>query len=631
MARERNQTDCVGWRRKATRWWYVLRYHRPSQLAMRLVRRAETRLTRKRWGTRCSQRLDNMPLVRRNPGLAALSRRKLQDRTVPEASQRARRILEGCYEFLHREHVMPGRVDWRLATWPEAAHLWRFHLHYHEFLLDLAAEGLSTGEARWFEKAWALVLDWIKHNQLDDPRELQDAWHPYCISRRLPVWIHLWSVSPPDLEHRNGILGSMLWQARFLDRHLEWDVRGNHLLENLRAMALMSAFLAGPEADRWLSKVSILLRRELGEQILPHGEHFERSPMYHAEMLEVVLDVREAVAGLDVELAALCSQAATKMARFLHAILHPDGNIPLLGDSCLLQRTSLEKLGKDSVETVQHAPAQRQASGAQQVGDYWIYRCDEGFLLFDAGPVGPDHLPAHAHADLLTLEASINGRRLLVDSGVYNYDDDSMRWHCRASSAHNVLQLDGHDQCDLWSRFRMGARGWPSVLTMGEEHGFSWAQAKHNAYRRLGVPVVGRWLACRPGGPWFCVDWAEGRAVHELTAWLHFHPEVAVRQVAEDQFHLVLGDTPLQLRWLTPGLATIAENWYCPQLGLRQKAPALGWHASCALPALSAWCLTWGPCDGTASLEQTADGSVLLWTEPDRTIRLTSFCRSSSE
>jgi len=34
-----------------------------------------------------------------------------------------------------------------------------------------------------------------------------------------------------------------------------------------------------------------LLARELREQILPDGGHFERSPMYHAILLKDVLDL----------------------------------------------------------------------------------------------------------------------------------------------------------------------------------------------------------------------------------------------------------------------------------------------------------------------------------------------------
>jgi uncharacterized heparinase superfamily protein len=141
------------------------------------------------------------------------------------------------------------------------------------------------------------------------------------------------------------------------------------------------------------------------------------------------------------------------------------------------------------------------AAAARRVGDYWTWRHERDYLLFDAGPVGPDHLPAHAHADLLNIEISIDGRRFVVDSGVFDYEDGPMRRYCRSTAAHNALEIDGASQCDMWSRFRMGHRGWPTSLFTGSEGGFDWTSAAHNAYRRLGAPTVGRWIACRPGGP----------------------------------------------------------------------------------------------------------------------------------
>src|SRR2546429_6431909 len=44
-------------------------------------------------------------------------------------------------------------------------------------------------------------------------------------------------------------------------------------------------------SEAWRVKGLALVRRELEEQILPDGGHFERSPMYHAIVLEDVLDL----------------------------------------------------------------------------------------------------------------------------------------------------------------------------------------------------------------------------------------------------------------------------------------------------------------------------------------------------
>ena len=472
-------------------------------------------------------------------------------------------------------------------------------------------------------------------------------------------------------------LHSMSAQATFLERHLEWDIGGNHLLENARALLLAGAMLDGPDADRWLRKGADLLRSQLAEQLLPHGEHFERSPMYHARMLEVVLDARDATIDLAEraesgeqgagsreqgagsreqgagrgegtvpffqEFAEFCHQTATRMATFMQAILHPDDGIPLLGDSCfddcppprqLLERAVvLERagtgpfFGDKTLSANQRRPENMDLSPcvaqAGQAGDYWVYRSGRDLLVFDAGPVGPDHLPAHAHADLLTFEASWNGQRLFVDSGVFNYQDDAMRQYCRSTAAHNVLQIDDQNQCDVWSRFRMGRRGWPGGLAMGQSDGFFWARSWHNAYRRPGVPRVGRDLACRPGGPWFCVDWAHGKGTRRLTQRLHLHPQVRASLVSPEEIELCCGDAVLRLHFLAPGEITIDRAWYCPEFGVKIESPVVRWTAKSPLPAVTGWCLVPRSNQGRASLLAEDDGRwSLCWEEAGQAISL---------
>ncbi len=614
--------DEPGWIRQAARWGAVVRYYRLSQLVMRVVGLGRRRLLRWTGGRRYRRLPDAVAQLRKNPGFGPLLQEKLSARRCSGSTARADAVLRGEFRFLSQPRLLQDPVDWRLASWPEAPHLWRFCLHYHEFLLDLAAEGLDCGQPAWLRRAWQLVHDWIAHNRLADPRTHGDAWHPYCISRRLPAWILLWSADPPSGDSARRVLQSMFRQARFLEDHLEWDVQGNHLLENVRALLLAGAFFEGADAQRWLRRGAGVLRAQLVEQILPHGEHFERSPMYHAQMLDTVLDIRDATAAVLPELTDLCASTTANMAAFLGEILHPDREIPLLGDSCFGQAAPAELLIRRAAQPslTQAAAAAADpgvcepAASTRTVGDFWVHRCGDDFLLFDAGAVGPDCLPAHAHADLLGFEASVLGRRLIVDVGVYNYQDDAMRRYCRSSAAHNVLQVDDRDQCDMWSRFRMGRRGWPSGFVSGKEHGFHWARAEHNAYRRLGVARVGRWIACRRHGPWFFVDWAAGSGRHKLTSRLHLHPDVEVDLIDAGEVCLRHAETEFSLRPLTPGDLTVETGWYCPQFGRRLRCPVVQWTTYAALPLACGWHLGWGDADGRAGLTPfNADGTLLTW------------------
>lgn len=615
---------CSAWSHRASRLWYVLRYYRSGQLAMRLLSIGKRRITRLTGNGAAGYLPKAVPQLRANLGFGQILDHRLAARRANGAVAKADRVRQGRFEFLNQERLLPDPVDWQLRCWPEVPHLWRFCLQYHEFLLDMAAAGLQHREPGWFDRAWDLVGQWIEHNPPRDASRLGDAWHPYCISRRLPAWLLLWTASAPPDELAEPVLRSVACQASFLEHHLEWDVRGNHLVENAKALVMAGTFLDSPDADCWLRKGASILRRELAEQILPHGEHFERSPMYHAQMLEAVLDVGDVVRAVMPDLSELCSSTALRMAAFLKTILHPDGEIPLLGDSCLGETTPpghlIARAGeageKDDLAPDHHSCSIRQPTAAQAIGAYWAYRHDEDFLLFDAGPVGPDHLPAHAHADLLTFEASIQGRRVIVDSGVFDYQAGTMREYCRSTAAHNVLQIEDQDQCDMWSSFRMGYRGWPGRLETGLDHGFHWARASHNAYRRLGVPRVGRWMACRRGGPWFCIDWAEGTERHELTNRLHLHPDVAVELVKNNEVHLNAAGLLLRLYYLLPGEISVAKGWYCPEFGRRVGNSVIQWTSVTELPSVCGWYLAWGQCNGVATLDDVASAALSVrWVE----------------
>ena len=68
------------------------------------------------------------------------------------------------------------------------------------------------------------------------------------------------------------------------------------------------------------------------------------------------------------------------------------------------------------------------------------------FLIVDGGPVGPDYLPAHAHADIFSFELSLEGQRFVVDAGVFEYAAGEWRDFARSTAAHNTMTLDDRDQ-----------------------------------------------------------------------------------------------------------------------------------------------------------------------------------------
>ncbi|MCA9073898.1 MAG: alginate lyase family protein [Planctomycetaceae bacterium] len=530
------------------------------------------------------------------------------------------RIITGEFELLNERRRLPLPIDWRVTSVEPVSHLWRFQLHYQEYLLDLLFASCESNDPAPSTRMWEIIDDWITGNPINRQGSLADAWHPFCLSKRIGVWLLLWQAENPPESLHDRFVCSLESQVRYLERHLEWDLRGNHLLENLRTLAMAGAFFDGPIAERRLDKADRLIRGQLREQILPSGEHFERAPMYHAQMLNAVLDVRDTVKCARPELAEVCHDIASSMAYFLERILHPDGEIPLLADSALRETPTPSVLIAASTGDGRTSPATdpdvRKGHDA-----YWMWRSGIDFLIFDAGPVGADDLPAHAHCDLLNLEASVEGKRLFVDGGVYDYGDGEMRKACRSTAGHNVLQVDGKEQCDMWSRFRVGYRGHPSTMESGRTGSFSWCRATHDAYRRIGVPVVGRWIACRSGFPWICVDWAEGKGTHELTTRLHLAPGTDISQETAHSARLRVGNRNLLVQSLTKADLSIEHGWYCPDFGVRQENSVLTLNATCLLPGMVGWIVHDNESRGEVTVDKSSnDRFVIRWREGEQQI-----------
>lgn len=458
---------------------------------------------------------------------------------------------------------------------------------------------------------WKHLLDWAVAHPQPTRASLQDGWHPFCISRRAANWMQWWAIAAPHpgpLPESNSsrvattprgegevstakILSSLAKQVAFLADHLEWDLRGNHLLFNLWTIGLAASFFDGELGEKCLALIDAHLPDQIEEQLTDEGEHFERATAYHIEVAELFLDLREALKLFRPRLAAQCGAIAARMTDMLVGISHPDGTPPLFGDSTFHVQPIFDDLKRTLVNSLDPPSARR--PGAQMFGDYWVWRHDDDCLIFDTGPVGADELPAHAHCDLLGFEASIGGQKLFVDSGVASYDDDEVRAYCRSTAAHNCLEIDGLSQCDVWGKFRMGYRGHTEILEEGQQGSDWWCQASHDGYRRIGVPIVARQFKCNDDGTWVCQDVLWGSGEHELVSRLHLHPEVQVIELTSPQVILQVGSQRVQIVFEgAEGVLSTTPGRYCPEFGQVISTTVLEFRRKTKVPAVIQWTLT---------------------------------------
>src|SRR5262249_39544867 len=125
---------------------------------------------------------------------------------------------------------------------------------------------------------------WIEENRVGQG----NGWEPYPLSLRIVNWIK-WALAGNEL----GVVAvqSLAVQTHYLVRRLEWHLLGNHLFANAKALIFAGVFFRGSEADSWRSKGLNILARQLPEQLLADGGHFELSPLYHSRIQEDLLDL----------------------------------------------------------------------------------------------------------------------------------------------------------------------------------------------------------------------------------------------------------------------------------------------------------------------------------------------------
>lgn len=349
------------------------------------------------------------------------------------------------FRLLNREVGFREAIDWDFEG---EGPLWAYHLHQ----FDHARRESLAPEARL-----ALLLDWIERH----PDGI--GWNPHSTSLRTTTWLKLMLTKGAlrlDAAAAARLRASLGAQLRTLAARPELHLLANHYLSNLLALGFAGIVLEGAAADAWLRSARAL-RAELADQILADGMHCERSPMYHALLLEGVLDLLNvasaapgrAPAGFEEEL----RDTAARMLGALRVLTHPDGEIALFADSAfgIAQPPAALEAYAAALGVAPQGPPQ---PGVLAQGGY--VRLGEGALCVIASVAGPapPHQPGHAHCDALSFELSVGGERVVTDTGVAEYIPGVLRERSRATRSHATLEVDGREQAELWAAHRVGGR-----------------------------------------------------------------------------------------------------------------------------------------------------------------------------
>ena len=431
----------------------------------------------------------------------------------------------GRCQFLNRSGFVINPVDWNSSL---ETKLWLYNLHYFQ---DLVSEG--AGSRRHLQSEW--LSAWIAQN----PPGIGNGWEPYPLSLRIVNWIKSFM---DGLSPEQDWLDSLKIQADYLSQCLEYHLLGNHLFANAKALLFAGCFFGGSAADNWRRVALQILDVQIDEQILNDGGNFELSPMYHALILVDVLDILNLARvyadcfypGILVKI----KKKVPAMLQYLSDMSHPDGKLSFFNDTAWGIAPDneeiysyAERLGfkRPQIKSTVLTLSDYQDSG------YVIFRSEMVTLIADLGMVGPDYIPGHAHADTLSFELSVGGKRLFVNSGTSEYGVSAERLRQRKTPAHNTVSINGLDSSEVWGGFRVARRA--RVLervVSAERFAFS---ATHDGFWQQGVKCLHarEWLLTNSSLQ--ITDRFDG-SFESAICFMHLHPDVMVLEIEKQKVSL---------------------------------------------------------------------------------------------
>jgi hypothetical protein len=467
-------------------------------------------------------------------------------------------VRVGRFQFLNQDFNFGDvdKISWRGEFHEGNNPLRRMNLAYMGYVVPLLAEG-KEGDL----DIVCRLLDGLEtQNPWSAPGVFRDVWNAYTASHRminLLSGLALFTQSGTTLDKTSAtrILEHVRLCAAFIRANLERDLQYNHLLKNYVALTVFAAATGGlPATFEFLPKA---MRKSVAQNILPDGGHAERCPMYH--VLSILdFEVLCASGVFNEDISTLLDETKTSMAQALPVMSHPDGEVALFNDSWVGEAPPAGQ-----VVDLGNTPEIARLSDA----GYVRLGRDGDAVIFDCGLCGPDNNPGHAHADFLSIEASVGGHRLLVDPAIPTYTAGELRDVSRSAASHNGPHLAGVEPIEFWKSFRVGRRGKASEITSKTLEGIApiWCAGRHDGYAYVGVETR-RFIALWPGEALLICDLLQGNFTADSAS--NFLVPQAWEQSSSDRLSFSQTGIGVSVKALIGALTVREAGRYWPRFGV---------------------------------------------------------------
>lgn len=348
------------------------------------------------------------------------------------------------FNFLNQKKTFLEHIDWNFMGHGK---LWNYQLQYMNCLLD---EGITQSSRLELLKSVSLQ---IISGQLKS--------EPYPVSLRLInslIFCSKHSVRDEKIRKAIGI------QLSFIKNNIEYHLLGNHVLINYISLSFTSLIL---QDELSFKSYFHKLVSQLELQIFEDGGHYERTPMYHAQILHLLLGLiylmnKKSVAKNEIEVLKL---VCGRMMGWYSSISLNGVVLPLFNDTTVSMTPAYEYLQKLSeILFIDSVKLPLRSSG------FRILKNNKVSVIINCGAISPSYQPGHTHSDMLHFVLCFEDKYIIVDTGVSTYTAGIDRLREKSTRMHNTVSYANMDQSQIWSSFRLGKRAHIRILEEDDSH-----------------------------------------------------------------------------------------------------------------------------------------------------------------
>lgn len=351
-----------------------------------------------------------------------------------------------------------------------------------QHLLWLGEAYLLTGDEKYAKEVVDEINWWVD----DNPFMYSVNWKcAMDVAFRAVNWMYALNMVAGykgfDDTFASKVSKSFWLHGFFIRNNLEKQIpySNNHYASDIVGLLYIgSLFIGSAKGKCWFNYARKEYQKEVLNQVLPSGVHYERSVSYHRLMTELISYPSYMLQRIGVQIPDAIQERIQRMYEYVSTYTKPNGLAPLVADNDdgrfvpFVKRDYRQHNYLNDIHSVENRIA---AVGCKpysfdslsethfypdagvaviRKGDNYLYVNHGGY---SKRPKDSDMIiGTHTHNDLLSFELCMNRKDVLIDAGTYLYTSSkSSRDEFRSTAKHNTIVVDGEEQNGLYGTFQL--------------------------------------------------------------------------------------------------------------------------------------------------------------------------------